>query len=253
MNKKKYFPPAPVKSFIKFNNPIERWRRIHDVIDGNYYVSSEGRVMRMTPTGIFKEIKPVEQEGHLVVCINGQNNTIGRLYRVSRLVLTYFIGGYYKGRRIGFKNGNTRDCSLKNLYWYQGFVNGIDYSYLKSLTINLLDVQDIQVVAYLLNKEIKILFELVKELIPFLYGAMNKFSLKYDIKNNISTIVLKLSDELLKGAYKPVSKFARFKKQDFHIYLFNLVLKIAQEENKYILIDSEQTIDKYLINNSSLC
>nr|BFF39050.1 hypothetical protein BACY1_08550 [Tenacibaculum mesophilum] len=245
MNNQNYV--HPVKSFIRFNNPHERWRRMGDLIDGNYYISSEGRVMRMTPNGIFKEIKTVVQGGHLIVGLNGKSNTRFQLYRVSRLVLTYFKGGYYRGRRIGYKNNDKKDCRLKNLYWFQGFTKTVDYKYLKKLKPSTLDVEDVLVVEYFLKNDIKKLFDLVEKCIPKLFTALKNKGIYFDFKNDISSIVLQLSEDLREGKYKPVSNLVRYKKQDFINYLINMVLKMATEDLKHVFIASERLMDNYCL------
>lgn len=249
MNKQKHV--SSVGSYISFNNPKERWRQMNDILAGDYFISTEGRIMRMTPNGIFKEMKKTKQGDHLVIMINDYKNNSMRPYRVARLVLTYFVGGYYKGRRTSFKNKNKMDCSLKNVYWTRGFDTEIDYTYLQNLKPHTLSPEDIFIVEYFQTKNIEILFNLVNKLTPVLFCALRKKQLNYELKNNISSIVLKLSDSLLQGHYKPVSNYVHFDKVDFIPFLINLILQLASEEKKYVLTPSNIT-EEYFLNRAYL-
>lgn len=235
---------TPTENFIVFNNPIERWVQMNDILDGNYFISSEGRVSKLTHQGIFTEVKSYFDSTDLKVPLYGKSNTKQSKYRVSRLVMTYFVGGYYNRRIIGFKNDNRHDCSLRNLYWFSGFTNHIDYNYLKTLKHSTLSDRDIQVVNYLLTKDVKYLFNLVNDCAHLLRKVVSNKQGFFNISENISTIVLDLSDVLLSGKYKPLSNRIKYKTQCVFSVLSNIVLTNAFSDTNTTYTDNNYFLNK---------
>ncbi|WP_271783890.1 hypothetical protein [Aquimarina algiphila] len=252
INKYKY----PCKNIIAFDNPHERWVQMRDIFQGNYFVSSEGRIMLMR-NGFFKEIKPYKQNGYLRIGLYNQSKyhqPIG--YMVAQLVLSYFVGGAHPRRRVAFKNKNKSDCRLINLYWKSGFDTQVDYEYLSKLKPGALHNDDIKVVEYFKTKDIQILFNLVESYTPNLYCVLTTKMLKYDVKPNIATVVLELSKRLLKGDYKPFSKFVKYETVSFFAFVVNLTLDIAANEKKYVLapigVQEEYFLNKAAHDGSEL-
>lgn len=234
----------PTKNFITFDNPRERWMPMPDLGDGRCFVSSEGRVMKLTDGGIFKQLKTQVSEGHLMVRIGTVSNQTASCFRVSRLVLTYFKGGYSCRRKITFKNSNKLDCSLMNLCWYSGFDTEIDFQYLKYLNKNTLDPSDQKVVNYFYTEDVSILFELVEDHTLSLYKMLSNKALGYHVGDNKSSIVLELVDLLKAGKYKPVSKQAYYPREEFFFFLTNVVLRLAAKEVKLVYTDKETFLDQ---------
>ena len=235
---------TPVKDFIVFNNPLERWRQMSDIMEGNYYISSEGRVMKMTCYGIFREVKTYFDATDVKVMLYDKKARKQRKFRVCRLVMIYFKEGYYARRKIAFKNNDRLDCSLKNLYWFSGFDTVVDYKYLRSLNPKYLNYRDVKVTQYFLTKDVQILFDLIEKNIPPLLVVLSGKGLHFDIRNNVSTIVLELIDILESGRYKPVSNRVRYKTQDFFGVLANITLSNAAKELKIVYTDDDNYLDR---------
>ncbi|WP_272149110.1 hypothetical protein [Tenacibaculum aiptasiae] len=237
----------PAKNLVEFK-PKERWIQMTSILQGNYFVSTEGRVMRLTINGLFRIINPIIKDKGKALIITLEDHSKGKQhqFRVASLVLSHFLGGYYKRRNFSFKNNNPLDCRLKNLYWSCGFDNGVDYDYISNLKMRYIGENDKKVVEFLRTKKIQIIYDLVElNKHKLNKGLINK-NLRYDVNGNISTITLTLYDSLLEGKYKPVSNKVTYKKVDFLTFLIGTVCLLASKEMIYKNVPKDVDEDYYL-------
>lgn len=217
-------PLKKQESIIKSNKPTERWSLI------TYYktvtpcfISNHGRVIYVNSVGMFKEKQTSIKNGRLVVSfkmVSKYGNSDNQPIPVARLVLQHFIGGYRSHRKYIHLDGDTKNCHFTNLRWRSGFIDGVDYDYLRSLKLNLLNDDDKIIVKSLLQED-------RKEIISLLYSKQNmirafdfKYEIKYLHKNDFSDFGIITYEKILNGSYKPVEGSIN-NPQSFNSYLFS--------------------------------
>ena len=135
----------------------ETWVKVNLDTDLKYQVSDLGNIRRVKACGDFFYLTPFicGNTGALLVNINMSFNGSKRrcvLKYVNKLVLSSFIGGYYKQRRLVHINNILSDCRLSNLEWMDGFKKGIDIKYIKSIDNISLNYCGIQIKEFLITK-----------------------------------------------------------------------------------------------------
>ena len=230
--------PQPVKNYIEFR-PRERWVHIKEELGGCHYISNEGRVMRMTETGVFVEMKQIISRG------TSRNayviNTKPHLVNTATMVLKYFSTGYRPRRRIAYKNGNRKDCRLLNLEWLQGFNEGIDYEYLEKIKNAFMSNNDKIALDYLITKDYSLIHDFVEEMEQKIQRSLHKLKLDYKyVKDNKASIALEVCDSMDKGNFIPrTNRFrgCRTKKNQvyFTSFVLNTAINLVAKEKKCLL------------------
>ena len=217
-------------SIIKDSHPKERWSIITTYKTTNpYFISNYGKVAALNENGIFKQQKLTIHDNKQKVYLNIlSEKSLIRNERISvaKLVLQHFVGGYRQRRRYIHLDNDIKNCHYSNLRWRNGFIDGIDYLYLKNIDCSQLNQDDAIIVRILLKCDNPKLIELLHSK----KGMVTAFSFKNDIKylkhNGYSDFMMHAYDLIQNGYYKPIEGSIKTP-NIFNNYLFTVFKYLA--------------------------